>query len=158
MKQNSKIFSIIIVLLAMTIAAAAQTKRKKTSSPAKTEEQILQLEKEGREAALKNDLEANDRLLADNWMNTNANGTVTTKAKLLELLKSNSFKIISIEDDDVLVRIYGNTAVVTGRATSKRLGQDNQLMIGQVRFTRVYAKQKGRWQVVAAQSTPIKQQ
>ena len=150
-----------IILVAMLISvtltfASAQTESKKTSDLSKIEQQILQLEKEGREAAVKNDVEANNRLLADNWMNTNANGTVTTKAKLMELIKSGLFKISSIEDDDVMVRIYGDSAVVTGRATSKRIGQDGAVVTGQVRFTRVYAKIDGRWQVIAAQSTPIK--
>lgn len=141
-----------------TALALAQTESIQVSNPPNIEQQIMQLEKEGREAALKNDVEANDRLLADNWMNTNANGTVTTKARLMELLKSSPFKIMSIEDDDVIVRVYGDFAVVTGRSTSKRMGQDNAVVTGQVRFTRVYAKRQGRWQVVAAQSTPIRQQ
>jgi len=150
---------IIVAVLAfvLPIFASAQTKNKVANNLSKIEQQILQLEKEGREAALSNDVEANDRLLADNWMNTNANGTTTTKARLMELLKSSPFKIMSIEDDDVMVRVYGDSAVVTGRATSKRIGQDNAVITGQVRFTRVYAKQKGQWKVVAAQSTPIKQ-
>ncbi len=149
---------IIVAVLAfvLPIFASAQTKNKAANKLSKIEQQILQLEKEGREAALSNDVEANDRLLADNWMNTNANGTTTTKARLMELLKSSPFKIMSIEDDDVMVRVFGDSAVVTGRATSKRIGQDNAVITGQVRFTRVYAKQKGQWKVVAAQSTPIK--
>jgi len=149
---------IIVAVLAfvLPIFASAQTKNKVANNLSKIEQQILQLEKEGREAALSNDVEANDRLLADNWMNTNANGTTTTKARLMELLKSSPFKIMSIEDDDVMVRVFGDSAVVTGRATSKRVGQDSEVVTGQVRFTRVYAKQKGKWKVVAAQSTPIK--
>lgn len=153
MKQ---VIIVAVLVFAMPIFASAQTKNKAANKLSKIEQQILQLEKEGREAALSNDVEANDRLLADNWMNTNANGTTTTKARLMELLKSSPFKIMSIEDDDVMVRVYGDSAVVTGRATSKRIGQDNAVITGQVRFTRVYAKQKGQWKVVAAQSTPIK--
>ncbi len=88
-----------------------------------------------------------DRLLADNWMNTNANGTVTTKEQLLTLLRTNPFKIQSIESDDVMLRIYGDSAVVTGRSTSTRVGPDNQVVTGQVRFTRVYSKSvtAGEW-------------
>lgn len=99
---------------------------------------------------MKNDIEANDRVLADNWVNINADGSVTTKAKLMELLKDGSLKIMSIENDEVMVRLFGDTAVVTGRATTKRAGQDSEVVTRQVRFTRVYAKRLGRWQVVSA--------
>ena len=114
-----------------------------------------ELENEGREATLKNDIEANDRLLADNWVNINPDGSVTTKAKLMELLKDGSFKIMSIDNDEVMVRVYGDAAVVTGRSTTKRAGQGGEVMTRQVRFTRVYAKGKERWQVVSAHNTLI---
>lgn len=149
-------FALSLLLCAVSISVLAQASNKKSGDNSKIEQLILQLEKEGREAALNNSVDLNDRLLADNWMNTNANGTVTTKAQLLTLLKSNPFKIQSIESDDVVVRVYGDGAVVTGQSTSTRLGQDDQVVTGRVRFTRVYAKIAGRWLVVAAQSTPIK--
>ena len=104
---------------------------------------------------MKNDIEANDRLLADNWLNVNPDGSITTKAKLLELLKDGSFKIASIENDEVMVRVYENAAVVTGRSTTKRTGQGGELITRQVRFTRVYVKRKGRWQVASAHNTLI---
>jgi ketosteroid isomerase-like protein len=93
---------------------------------------------------LKNDLPATDRLLADNWININADGSVTTKAKLIELLKAGSFKILSIENDEVMVRVFGDAAVVTGRSTTKRAGEGSEILTRQVRFTRVYARNKGR--------------
>jgi hypothetical protein len=56
------------------------------------------------------------------------------------------------------VRVYGDAAVVTGRSTTKRAGQGtgDEIITRQVRFTRVYAKRQGRWQVVSAQNTLIK--
>lgn len=122
-----------------------------------TEKLILQLEKEGREATLKNDLEANDRLLADNWININPDGSVTTKAQLLSLLKAGSFRIASIENDEVLVRVYETMAIVTGRSTTTRAGQGSEIISRQVRFTRVYDRSNGRWQVVSAHNTLIRQ-
>ena len=146
-----------VLALTLSLSAMAQTS-KQISSNGKVEQTIRQLEIENREATLNNDAKAIERLLADDWMNTNADGTVTTKAQLMELLKSSPFKIASIESDDVMVRVYKSAAVVTGRTTTKRMGQDNNTVTRQVRFTRVYAKRDGRWQVVAAQSTPITQQ
>lgn len=116
---------------------------------------IRALEAEGRAAAMSGDPEAHDRLLASDWTNINSNGTVTAKPQLLALLKSSPFKFLSIEDEDLSVRIYGETAVVTGRSTRKRAGPSGEAVTQSVRFTRVYAERDGRWQVVSAQTTPI---
>lgn len=123
------------------------------SGPA--EAAIRALEVEGRKAAMSGDPESHDRLLAADWTNINSNGTVTTKSQLLALLKSSPFTFLSIEDEDVSVRIYGGTAVVTGRSARKRAGASGESVTQSVRFTRVYAERDGRWQVVSAQTTPI---
>lgn len=155
MKQILIVVALVIVGCALT---PAQTTPEKLHENGDTEQVILRLESEGREATLKNDIEANDRLLADNWLNINPDGSITTKAKLMELLKEGSFRIMSIENDEVVVRVYGeggDAAVVTGRSTTKRAGPGGEVVARQVRFTRVYAKSKGRWQVVSAHNTLI---
>lgn len=154
MKQ---IIAVIVLVSVTSLFAVAQTAKEKEGDTVKTEQLILRLENEGREATLKNDIKANDLLLADNWMNVNPDGSVTTKAKLMELLKEGSFKIMSIDNDEVMVRVYGDAAVVTGRSTTKRAGQGGEVITRQVRFTRVYAKSKKQWQVVSAHNTLIRE-
>ena len=155
MKQ---ILIVVALVILGCVVASAQTTPEKPHENGETEQVILRLENEGREATLKNDIEANNRLLADNWLNINPDGSITTKAKLLELLKDGSFKIMSIENDEVMVRVYGeggDAAVVTGRSTTKRAGPGGEVLARQVRFTRVYAKSKGQWRVVSAHNTLI---
>jgi uncharacterized protein (TIGR02246 family) len=146
---------VLFTVLAVSLSLTALAKTTQTSRDGGVEQTIRQLENENREATLKNDASVFERLLADDWLNTNANGTVTTKAQLMSLVKSGTFKISSLEYDDVMVRAYQDAAVVTGRSTSTRMGQDNKLITGQVRFTRVYITRDQGWQVVSAQSTPI---
>lgn len=148
---------IVAMVCASFVFSFAYATHEKPGGQNETKELILLLEKEGREAALNNDIKTNDRLLADTWLNINPDGSVTTKAKLMELLRAGSFRIASIENDEVVVRIYGNAAVVTGRSTTKRAGQDGEVVTRQVRFSRVYAQPKGRWQVVSAHNTPIRE-
>jgi ketosteroid isomerase-like protein len=152
-----RLMTVLALVCVTSFSVLAQTTKEKVSDDGNTEQLIRRLEIEGREATLKNDVEANDRLLADNWVNVNPDGSVTTKAKLMELLKAGSFKIMSIDNDDVMVRVYGDAAVVTGRSTTKRAGQGSEVLTRQVRFTRVYARRQGRWQVVSAHNTLIKQ-
>ena len=52
------------------------------------------------------------------------------------------------------MRIYGEVAVVTGRATPKGVA-DGREFVDPVRYSRVYVKRDGRWQVVLFQQTRI---
>jgi hypothetical protein len=52
------------------------------------------------------------------------------------------------------VRIYGDTAIVTGRSDAKGVVGGRELK-GPVMFTRVYVKKGGKWQSVAFQQTPV---
>lgn len=148
---------IAVLLIDVSLATFAQSDDKAKADGASVEQLIKKIEEEGRQATLKNDVEATNRLLADDWMNTNANGTVTTKSQLIALLKATPFNFISIEDDDVIIRTYESAAVVTGRSVRKRAGPDGKVIAQQFGFTRVYAWRNNRWQVVVAQSTPILQ-
>jgi hypothetical protein len=114
---------------------------------------ILQLEAKLQAATLQNDIETTDALLADTWLNINANGTITNKARSLEIISK--FKFISITNEDVIVRVYPGVAVVTGRSTRQLEGPDDKIITNQVFFTRVYAQPTGHWQVVTSQATLI---
>lgn len=117
------------------------------------EQIILQLEEKLQAATLQNDVETTAALLADNWLNINANGTITHKIRSLELMPK--FKFISITNEDVTVRVYPGVVVVTGRSIRQLEGPDSKVITNHVLFTRVYAQPAGRWQVITAQATPI---
>ena len=114
---------------------------------------ILALEERLRQATLRNDPNETDALLAGDWLNTNANGSMSTKAQLLALI--DSFNFVSIINEDVQVRVFSGLAIVTGRSTRQLRNNENMVTTNLVRFTRVYAELDGRWQVVASQATPI---
>jgi predicted ABC-type sugar transport system permease subunit len=70
--------------------------------------------------------------------------------------RGSAIRLQSNSIDEVAVRFYGNTAVVTGRATPK--GTVNGLDFRpSIRYSRVYVKIDGRWQVVMFQQTRIAQ-
>jgi 3',5'-cyclic AMP phosphodiesterase CpdA len=120
-----------------------------------TEATVQALEEELREATLQNNVAAHEHLLADTWLNINANGTITSKEQLLALLQTQPFTFHSIEDTDVLIRGYPGVVIVTGRSTRQRASAAGERITQVVRFTRVYAKLGEDWQVVAAQATPV---
>lgn len=118
------------------------------------ENAIKQLEEELRVAVLKRDTKAYARLVADDYLFTTHNAMVRTKAQMLEGYNSGAIKYESLKFDDIKVRVYGDTAVVTGRSTSKGADQGQDLS-GVFRYTRVYVKRPSGWQLVATQATRI---
>lgn len=114
---------------------------------------IHELEDKLKAATLQNDVVVTDELLADDWLNINANGSITRKEQSLALMPD--FQFLSIENSDVEIRVYPNLAIVTGRSTRQLQGADDTVFTSHVLFTRVYAQINGRWQVVTSQATPI---
>ena len=65
-------------------------------------------------------------------------------------LRSGKTKYETIDRGPATVRLYGDTAVMTGTAVVGLRGRADKLPL---RYTLVYAKRGGRWQMVAWQST-----
>lgn len=121
------------------------------------EQALMQMEEDLRAAITKSDTKAYARLLGDDYVFTNQDAVVRTKAQMVSAYDSGSLKYESVKFDEIKVYPYGDTAVVTGRSTTK--GQDNgKAFSGQFRYTRVYVKRQGRWQLVATQATRIPEQ
>ena len=78
-----------------------------------------------------------------------------TKSEIVKGFQSGSFKYESRQISDLTIRVYGDTAVVTGRSNQKGM-ENGKDYSGDYRFTRVYVRQKGRWLTVALQATAIK--
>ncbi len=140
-----------ILLFVMSVCAQKPTAG---SSDAKAKDEILQLEQERNQAILRGDAAALERMTADDYTFITLRGELRTKAEIVQGFKSRLFHYDSREISDLNVRVYGSTAVVTGRSNQK--GQENgKDYSGDYRFTRVYLKQGGRWQTVALQTTLI---
>jgi ketosteroid isomerase-like protein len=145
-----------VLVIAATSLTPGQAKAKQAGPSDNIEQAIRQLHRETVQAQLKSDTAALDRVWADDHTFTNPLGVVQTKAQRLAEMKSGDRTLESFTLEDIQVRVYGNTAVVTGRGTLKgqRHGQD---IGGQYRGIDVYVKKQGRWQLVAAQATRIAQ-
>jgi ketosteroid isomerase-like protein len=119
-----------------------------------TEDEIKKLETERATAVVKADMAVLDKYTSDDYTLINANGQVANKAQMLDGFKSGKSKLTMNEVSDMKVRVYGNTAVITGKSNVKGMlgGKD---VTGPVMFTRVYVKKDGRWQSVALQQTRV---
>ena len=116
------------------------------------EEEFLKLEKAFAEAIVKNDLEGIGRLVTDDWIIIDPNGEIVDRARFFEVIKSGALTHDMMESEDFRVRVYGDSAVVTGvtRTKGKFMGQEFSM---QERATDVFVKRDRRWQCVLTHLT-----
>jgi ketosteroid isomerase-like protein len=109
---------------------------------------LRHLDQERIQAQIGADAAALDRLYAEDFIGIGPSGTVRTKAQVIADFTSGTLRFQSITTDEVRWRIYGNTAVETGRSTM--IGQDRGKAVPRDnRFTRVWVGRQHRWQLVA---------
>ena len=142
--------ALLIAVLVLTVASMGVGQKQSARGTHKTtvEEAIRKLDNERIQAQIHADATALDRIYAADFIGVGPSGTVRTKPQVILDFTSGDLKFQSITTDDVRVRVYGNTAVETGRSTM--IGQDRGKAVPQDnRFTRVWIKQVGRWRLVS---------
>jgi len=139
---------ITIILVAGSIVGGFVASKDET-------EQIKGAERKFIDGFVQPDIAKLDQVLASDFTVTHSNGVILNKTQYLyEFRRGESKYSSSVIDGDYVIRIYENAAVVTGRATSKGTDHGKEF-VRHIRFTRVYIKQLGRWQMVALQATRI---
>lgn len=117
-----------------------------------TVREIVDMERQAREASIHRDADFSQRTLADDYVAITPLGQVTTKQDTVSARKNGQLRYDTIDVSDMVVRVYGDTAVVTARADVKghQLGED---FSGPYRYTRVWVRRTGHWQAVSYQAT-----
>jgi hypothetical protein len=116
-----------------------------------TEQEIRKLEDELIQAILRRDSGFLHKLLADEITVITPFGDLFGKSAMASF--DENLVNESIITDEIEVKLYDKTVVVTGRATIKSRYQELDLS-GQYRFTRIYLKRED-WQIIAYQATRI---
>jgi ketosteroid isomerase-like protein len=126
-------------------------------SAGEIEQAIKALENRYAEAVRRQDVAALEELLAEDFMATSSRAEMRDRAaEVADVKGSPDFVLEAFDLDDMKVRSYGDAAVATGRSILKvkYRGQSNT---SEFRFTRVYVRRNGKWQVVAQQLTRLPQ-
>jgi ketosteroid isomerase-like protein len=118
------------------------------------EQRLRQLDREWNEAYPNGDVEALERILADDWTAIDGAGLVISKRQLLERVASSTRPFDRHEFDEFRLRLFGDSAVVTGRLSARGRTEGGEFSFRQ-RYTRVYVKREEVWQAVAAQVTVV---
>ena len=129
--------ALFIAVLVLTVApmGVGQKQSARGSHRTSVEEAIRKLDNERIQAQIHADATALDRIYAADFIGVGPSGTVRTKPQVILDFTSGDLKFQSITTDDVQVRVYGNTAVETGRSIMN--GQDKGKTVPRdTRFTR----------------------
>jgi ketosteroid isomerase-like protein len=141
----------LLALLLLPLLAPAQTKSANSIT-----QTLIKLEHEWSEADVKKDAAALNRILAEDWIGIDFEGVVLNKTQVLEEvnLKSDVTATQSTQLGEMTVRIFGNTALVSGteKEKSQYQGRDSS---GTYIWTDVFVLRNGRWQAVSSQSTKV---
>jgi ketosteroid isomerase-like protein len=118
------------------------------------EQMIIELDRTRMAAMAEKDVATLNKLLADDLVYTHSSARLDTKQSLIGAMQSGATVYSSVEPSDVVAQDCGDAVVLTGLA---RISVDSggKPMKFDVRFTDVYAKRGGQWQMVVWQSTRL---
>jgi ketosteroid isomerase-like protein len=145
---------IAALVLSTASTAIAQQQSPATRDAPSAEQAVRQQDQERIRAQIAADTVALRRIYADDFVGIGPTGVVRHKAEVIADFTSQALRYQSITTAEVHVRVYGNTAVETGRSTM--IGQDRGKAVPREnRFTRVWVMKGRRWQLVANHYSPL---
>lgn len=155
MKRASSV--VLLMLCVMPAVNAQRNKRVPARQPrpsvANAERSLRELNRQWAEALKNRDRVSLDRILDDRFIVTDDEGQVSNKRQSIEAAMG-TIKVESYSLDDVTVRVFGDTGVVTGRWSGK-FTVDGKTTSAAFRFTDTLAKVLGTWRAVASHETRI---
>lgn len=110
------------------------------------EDKLIQMDKAWTFAELKGDKKAAAALVADDYIGTTQRGELENKTQYLASLAPNADMVRS---DDYKVRIFGNMAIMTHRATVEGVRNIK------FRSTHIWMKRGGKWRIVSHHGSEI---
>ena len=144
--------------------AAARPSPQARLDPAAIEAELIQLERDWAGAAKNKDADTVRRVLADDVVITYPDGQTGTKADEVRTIETGAVTADAWELLEPKVTVLNaDSAFITGRGlirNGKYKDPNTKRTIdisGEYRFLDVYARRNGKWQAVASQTTPIRQ-
>jgi ketosteroid isomerase-like protein len=152
---------LLFAALALSVCAAppaeAQTRRPAARPRMSPEQSVRQFEREfieARRQARRGNTAQLERLLSPDFIATSLNGRVVNRAQYIRGSSNPNLRFTSFNADETQVRVYGGSAVVTGRVVIKSRSEEGERTF-QFRYTNMYVGGVGRWQIAASHLTPV---
>ena len=113
---------------------------------------IIDFDRKRMDAMAAKDIATLTEVLGDDLVYTHSSARLDTKASLIGNMQSGSTVYQSVVPSDVKAQDLGDAVVLTGLAHIK-VNSGGKAMDFGVRFTDVWAKRNGKWQMVVWHST-----
>ena len=120
---------------------------------AAVEQEVLREERALQAAQRASDVAALDRLLHPDLLAVGPDGGLADKGADLEAHRTGFFRISELEEEDLQVRIAGDTAV-TFVVLRIRGAIGDEEVAGRMRYTRTWSRDGGAWRVIGAHIAP----
>jgi uncharacterized protein (TIGR02246 family) len=119
------------------------------------EQLVRQLNDDWVKAMMRGDAETLDRVMADDFFFTYPlEGD--DKAQFIADVTSGDLKIAHITREQINVRVFDHTAVLTARDSATWLYHGRELS-GHYKILSVFTRRSGRWQLCAVQACPMQE-
>ncbi len=141
-----------IATLACGCLAVMLAAGKEQANDPQIEKEVRQAEQQRVQALLRGDGEALKRIWADDYSLITYRGDLRNRSHRLEAIRLGTLKMEAITNDIVDLRVYGDTALVHGFAFRK-FTENGRKVQGTFRFSRLWVKKDGRWQLSHAHFT-----
>jgi uncharacterized protein (TIGR02246 family) len=144
------------VMVAMFSGAAGAQEKPAKNDP-QVEAEIRRLLEDGRKAFLRADVDAIARVYADDFVVTNPFNKFLTQKQVLEMVRGGTLAFKEFTREVQYVRQYGEDTVIAA-------GEERGIWGGKLptagqplhlRFTAVFRKRDGRWQIVARHASMV---
>jgi hypothetical protein len=139
-----------ILPLLLLVACSTQP----PADPSQPEEAVLDVQHRRFEAMVEADYDRLETMLADDLTYAHSTGAEETKGEFMSRLRSGSVRYLRLEPADVVARVYGDAAVVTGAARMQAAAGPQEVEMT-LRFIEVYVRRQDEWKLTAWQSTRL---
>ena len=119
------------------------------------EAKLIELQQVLARAWVTRDRETVERIIAPEWWSTGPDGSASDRVRVLtQVFETGAHKILYLKIDDVMARVFGDAAVVTGRThgVGEFEGARYDVVI---RFTDTFVRRGGHWQAVASHASLV---
>ena len=140
--------ALVVVLLAASASIALAN-----GQPESAAREVVKLTDEYEDGIRRRDASVHERLFAADYTYTPGNGNLMDRESHMAFTTSGATSVESLLSEDRLVRVYGETAIVTGRWVFTGTRPAGVVTQQRIRYLLVWVKRDGRWQMVAEQRT-----
>jgi len=146
-----KKFVVLFGVLIMALSVQAQM----SSMAGGVAKSITDMEQQWASASKMSNPDSVAPLLADNFVNMDSDGTMSTKMQTLDRMKSAKWQTNEISD--VKVTVHGNTAIASGSWMGKGTAANGTPVDAHEHWVDTWMKMPGgKWQCIASASAPSK--